>query len=91
VIHLSDASRDETLARVDAILFLKDFIFGFQRIEAQQKRILMDKFERMRERYPEMEEIRALIGPPTSVGVAEHPGGEVVLGRVSGERVNGNV
>jgi len=80
VIHLPDASRDETMARVDDILFLKDFIFGFERIEEQQKRILIDKFERMRERLPEMEEVRALVGTLPSVGVVEGPAGEVVWG-----------
>jgi hypothetical protein len=65
---------------VDEFFFLKDFIFRFQRIEAQQKRILIDKFERMRERFPEIEEIKVLIDLQASVDVAEHAGGEVVWG-----------
>lgn len=66
VIHLPDASRDETLARVDDILFLKDFIFGFERVEDVHRKVLIEKFKRMREKYPEMDEIRQLVGSPGS-------------------------
>lgn len=67
VIHLPDASRDATLARVDDILFLKDFIFGFERIEDVHRRVLIEKFLRMKEKYPEMEEIRQLVGTPSAL------------------------
>ena len=72
VIHLPDASRDETLARVDDILFLKDFVFGFDRVEDVHRKVLMGKFALMREKYPEMEEIRSLVGTSGGLG-AEVP------------------
>lgn len=72
VIHLPDASRDATLARVDDILFLKDFIFGFERIEEVHRQMLIEKFKSMKEKYPEMEEISQLVGTP-NMGGAEPP------------------
>jgi Fungal Zn(2)-Cys(6) binuclear cluster domain len=67
VIHLPEASREDTLQRVDDILFLKRFIFSFPRIETMHRRILKQKFERMKEKYPEMEEIEILVSSPLSL------------------------
>ncbi|OCL11724.1 hypothetical protein AOQ84DRAFT_422513 [Glonium stellatum] len=66
VIHLPQASREETLQRVDDILFLKRFIFSFPRIEVKHKQFLGQKFEKMKEVYPEMAEIDMLVNSPLS-------------------------
>ena len=66
VIHLPQASTEDTLQRVDDILFLKRFIFSFPRIQNVHKRILMQKFERMKEVYPDLEEIEHLVSSPLS-------------------------
>lgn len=67
VIHLPQASTEDTLHRVDDIIFLKVFIFSFSRIESVHKRILMQKFEKMKEVYPDLEEIEHLVGSPLSL------------------------
>ena len=67
VIHLPQASTDDTLQRVDDILFLKRFIFSFPRIQSVHKRILMQKFEKMKEVYPDLEEIENLVNSPLSL------------------------
>lgn len=69
VIHIPRefATREDTLHRVDDILFLKRFIFSFPRLDAMHKRILKSKFEQMREKYPEMEEIEQLVSSPMSL------------------------
>ena len=67
VIHLPQASTEDTLHRVDDILFLKRFLFSFTRIENVQKRILIQKFEKMKEVYPDMEEIEHLVDSPLSL------------------------
>jgi hypothetical protein len=67
VIHLPQASTEDTLHRVDDILFLKRFIFSFPRIESVHKRILMQKFEKMKEVYPDLEEIEHLVSSPLSL------------------------
>ena len=51
----------------------------------------MDKFERMRKRIPEMEEVRALIDSLASVGVAEQPEGELAWGESAEKGLNGSV
>jgi len=67
VIHLPQASTEDTLRRVDDILFLKRFIFSFPRIQSVHKRILMQKFEKMKEAYPDLEAIEHLVGSPLSL------------------------
>jgi hypothetical protein len=67
VIHLPQASTEDTLQRVDDILFLKRFIFSFPRIQSVHKRILMQKFEKMKEVYPDLEEIEHLVSSPVSL------------------------
>jgi len=67
VIHLPQASTEDTLQRVDDILFLKRFIFSFPRIQSVHKRILMQKFEKMKEVYPDLEEIEYLVSSPVSL------------------------
>jgi len=67
VIHLPQASTEDTLQRVDDILFLKRYIFSFTRIQNVQKRILIQKFEKMKEVYPDLEEIEHLVSSPLSL------------------------
>jgi len=67
VIYLPQASTEDTLQRVDDILFLKRFIFSFPRIHSVHKRILMQKFEKMKEVYPNLEEIEHLVNSPLSM------------------------
>ncbi|OJD38030.1 c6 zinc finger domain protein [Diplodia corticola] len=66
VINLPQAPTEDTLQRVDDILFLKKFLFSFPRIDPKHKRILNQKFERIRELYPGMEEIQMLVASPLS-------------------------
>jgi len=44
--------------------FLKRFVFLFLRIEIIHKQFLVEKFEGMKELYPEMAEIDMLINSP---------------------------
>ncbi|KAL5345324.1 hypothetical protein ACLOAV_009695 [Pseudogymnoascus australis] len=64
VIHLPQASTDDTLQRVDDILALKRFLFSFDRIEKIHKTIMMEKMERMKQVYPAMAEIDLLVNSP---------------------------
>ncbi|KAK0658533.1 putative sucrose utilization protein SUC1 [Lasiodiplodia hormozganensis] len=66
VINLPQAPTEDTLQRVDDILFLKKFLFSFPRIDPKHKRILNQKFEKIKELYPGMEEIQMLVASPLS-------------------------
>ncbi|OBT69533.1 hypothetical protein VE03_01233 [Pseudogymnoascus sp. 23342-1-I1] len=64
VIHLPQASTNDTLQRVDDILALKRFLFSFDRIEKIHKIIMMEKMEKMKQVYPAMAEIDKLVNSP---------------------------
>ncbi|KAL0260124.1 hypothetical protein SLS55_005870 [Diplodia seriata] len=66
VINLPQAPTEDTLQRVDDVLFLKKFLFSFPRIDPKHKRILNQKFEKIKELYPGMEEIQMLVASPLS-------------------------
>ncbi|PNS19629.1 hypothetical protein CAC42_7473 [Sphaceloma murrayae] len=48
VLQLPDASEEDTRERVRDLLFLKKLILGFPRVERVHRRILEEKFERVR-------------------------------------------
>lgn len=64
VIHLPQASTNDTLQRVDDILALKRFLFSFDRMEKIHKTIMMEKMEKMKQVYPAMAEIDLLVNSP---------------------------
>lgn len=66
IINLPQAPTEDTLQRVDDVLFLKKFLFAFPRIDPKHKRILNQKFEKIKELYPGMEEIQMLVASPLS-------------------------
>ncbi|EKG10569.1 maltase [Macrophomina phaseolina MS6] len=66
IINLPQAPTEDTLQRVDDVLFLKKFLFSFPRIDPKHKRILNQKFEKIKELYPGMEEIQMLVASPLS-------------------------
>lgn len=66
IINLTQAPTEDTLQRVNDILFLKTFLFSFPRIDPKHKRILNQKFEKIKELYPGMEEIQMLVASPLS-------------------------
>ena len=61
VIYLPHASEADILDRVDDIIFLKRFIFLFSRIRSFHKESLLQKFEQMMSKYPEMKELEKLV------------------------------
>jgi hypothetical protein len=61
VIYLPHASKADILDRVDDIIFLKRFIFLFPRIRSFHKESLLQKFEQMMSKYPEMKELEKLV------------------------------
>jgi hypothetical protein len=60
IMNLRGASREDTLGRVEDILFLKKFIFSFPRIDEMHRDSLLEKFLKIQIMFPEMKEIEQL-------------------------------
>lgn len=61
VLHLNYAPGNETVQRIHDILFLKDFVFSFVGFQALRPAVLTQKFELIRQKYPEIKEIELLL------------------------------
>ncbi|OJJ45237.1 hypothetical protein ASPZODRAFT_152933 [Penicilliopsis zonata CBS 506.65] len=61
VLHLTHAPGDETVQRIHDILFLKHFVFSFAGFANLRPVVLTQKFEMIRDKYPEIKEIELLV------------------------------
>lgn len=61
LLHLAGVNSDQTVNRIYDILFLRDFIFSFGKLEELRPDILTRKFETIREKYPEIKEMELLM------------------------------
>lgn len=61
VLHLPHASGDETVQRIHDIIFLKNFVYSFAGFQTLRPAVLTQKFEMIREKYPEIREIELLL------------------------------
>lgn len=61
LLHLAGVNSDQTVNRIYDILFLRDFIFSFGMPEGFRVDILTQKFETIREKYPEIKEMELLM------------------------------
>ncbi|KAJ5736823.1 uncharacterized protein N7483_001948 [Penicillium malachiteum] len=60
VLHMTHAPGDETVERIHDILFLKRFVYSFAGLQNLWPEILTQKFEIIREKYPDIKEINLL-------------------------------
>ena len=60
VLHVRHAAGDETVRRIHDILFLKDFLFSFAGFQNLWPEVLTQKFELIRDKYPEIKEMELL-------------------------------
>ncbi|KUL82797.1 hypothetical protein ZTR_09594 [Talaromyces verruculosus] len=61
VLHLSHALGDDTVQYIHDILFLKHFVFSFPGLANLNPISLTQKFETIRDKYPEIKEIGLLV------------------------------
>lgn len=61
VLHLPHASGDDTIQRIHDIIFLKNFVYSFAGFQVLRPVVLTQKFEMIREKYPEIREIELLL------------------------------
>lgn len=61
MLHLSHALGNDTVQCIHDILFLKHFVFSFAGFASLQPINLTQKFEMMRDKYPEIKEIELLV------------------------------
>ncbi|EPS29203.1 hypothetical protein PDE_04152 [Penicillium oxalicum 114-2] len=61
VLHLPHARGDETIQRIHDIVFLKNFVYSFAGFQTLRPAMLTQKFELIREKYPEIREIELLL------------------------------
>lgn len=55
VIHVPQATREETTSRVDDIVFMQGVVLSFHNLQVMPKDILLDKFRVIRGRFPHIE------------------------------------
>lgn len=55
VIHVPQATREETTERIDDIVFMQGVVFSFHNLQAMSKNILLDKFRLIQGRFPHIE------------------------------------
>ncbi|KAJ5611673.1 hypothetical protein N7528_008778 [Penicillium herquei] len=60
VLHMTHAPGDETVERIHDILFLKRFVYSFAGLQNLWPEILTQKFEMIRQKYPDIKEIDLL-------------------------------
>ncbi|KAJ5083692.1 hypothetical protein N7456_013119 [Penicillium angulare] len=60
VLNVPHASGDETVRRIHDILFLKEFLFSFTGFQNLWPEVLTQKFQLIRDRYPEIKEMELL-------------------------------
>ncbi|KAJ5823111.1 hypothetical protein N7447_005451 [Penicillium robsamsonii] len=55
VIHVPQATREETTSRIDDIVFMQGVVLSFHNLQVMPKDILLDKFRLIRGRFPHIE------------------------------------
>ncbi|CAG8015245.1 unnamed protein product [Penicillium nalgiovense] len=55
VIHVPQATREETTSRIDDIVFMQGVVLPFNNLQVMSKDILLDKFRLIRGRFPHIE------------------------------------
>ncbi|KAJ5343662.1 Fungal transcriptional regulatory protein [Penicillium brevicompactum] len=55
VIHVPQATTEETTERIDDIVFMQSVVFSFHNMQAMSKNILLDKFRLIQGRFPHIE------------------------------------
>ncbi|THC90308.1 hypothetical protein EYZ11_010224 [Aspergillus tanneri] len=55
VIHLPQATDEETTSRIGDIVFVKNVIFSFRNLQQVSKNILIEKFHLIRDRFPNIQ------------------------------------
>ncbi|PLB53876.1 hypothetical protein P170DRAFT_460195 [Aspergillus steynii IBT 23096] len=55
VIHLPQATLEETTSRIEDIVFMKTVVFSFHNLQQVCKNILIEKFQVIRDRFPGIE------------------------------------
>lgn len=55
VIHVPQATTEETTERIDDIVFMQSVVFSFHNLQAMSKNILLDKFRLIQGRFPHIE------------------------------------
>lgn len=55
VIHVPQATRQETTERIDDIVFMQGVVFSFHNLQAMSKDILLEKFRLIQKRFPHIE------------------------------------
>jgi hypothetical protein len=60
VIHVPQATREETTERIEDIVVMQDVVFSFHNLQVMSKNILLDKFRLIQGRFPHIEVARQL-------------------------------
>ncbi|KAJ6093030.1 hypothetical protein N7486_008319 [Penicillium sp. IBT 16267x] len=61
VLHMPYTPGDDTVQRIHDILFLKKFVFSFAGLQSLWPELLTQKFELIRDKYPEIKEMELLL------------------------------
>lgn len=61
VLYFDNADTEETIHRVQDVVFLKDFVFSFSALADLHSVILTQKFHLIRAKYPAMKELELLV------------------------------
>ncbi|KAJ5913606.1 hypothetical protein N7504_002489 [Penicillium tannophilum] len=61
VLHMPYTPGDDTVQRIHDILFLKKFLYSFAGLQSLWPELLTQKFEMIRDKYPEIKEMELLV------------------------------